>query len=128
MLASLAPEPLMPQIVADPLCRPVTTCFPGLESKNFNYLVLILSCLARALRREKLRQPARTALAVRAQQPKRELLLLICCRCSRVEYSAQFMVVVSRNQRRAVQRVGKYLAQPELELALPVQLWVIVSR
>ena len=41
------PEPLMPQIVADPLRRPVTACFPDLESKNFNYLVLILSCLAR---------------------------------------------------------------------------------
>jgi hypothetical protein len=37
----------MPQIVADPLCRPVSTCFPDLESNNFNYLVLILSCFAR---------------------------------------------------------------------------------
>jgi hypothetical protein len=50
----------MPQIVADPLCRPVTTCFrlfsgPGIQ--QFNYLVLILPCLARALRQEKLRQP-----------------------------------------------------------------------
>jgi hypothetical protein len=49
----------MPQIAADSRCCPVTTCstcFPGLESKNFNYLILILPCLARALRQEKLRQ------------------------------------------------------------------------
>jgi hypothetical protein len=103
-LASLAPETLKPQIVADPLCHPVTTCIPGVESTNFNYLVLILCCLARALRQEKLRQPARTALAVPAQQPKRELLLLICCRCSRVKYSFQFMIVV--NCKRGGLRVG----------------------
>jgi hypothetical protein len=34
------------------------------------------------------------------------------------------MIVVNRNQR----RVGKYLAQAELELALLVQLWAIVRR
>jgi hypothetical protein len=38
-LASLAPEPLMPQIVADPLWRPVTACFrlflgPGIQKSQ----------------------------------------------------------------------------------------------
>jgi hypothetical protein len=55
----------MPQIVAEPLWRPAVTCFPGVESKNLNYLVLILSDLARAARgrQGKLRQPARPALS-----------------------------------------------------------------
>jgi hypothetical protein len=126
----------MPQIAADPRCCPVTTCFPDQEFKDFNYLVLILSCLARALRQEKLRQPAGTALLVPVQQPTRELLLLICCRCSRVKYSIQFMIVVNckRGGLRlghcigVEQRVGRHLAQPELELALPVQRSAIVSR
>jgi hypothetical protein len=38
----------MSEIVADP-CRPVITCFPCLESRNFNNLVLIPFCLARAM-------------------------------------------------------------------------------
>jgi hypothetical protein len=135
-LASLAPEPLMPQIAADPRCCPVTTCFPDQEFKDFNYLVLILSCLARALPQEKLRQPAGTALLVPVQQPTRELLLLICCRCTRVKYSIQLMIVADckRGNVRlghgigAEQQVGKHVAQPELELALPVQLSAIVRR
>jgi hypothetical protein len=53
----------MPRIVADPLCRPVSTCFPDQESNNFNYLVLILilprARRVRARRQEDLRQPER---------------------------------------------------------------------
>jgi hypothetical protein len=37
----------MPQIAADPP-SPVIACFPGLESNNFNDLVLICFCFARA--------------------------------------------------------------------------------
>ena len=71
-----------------------------------------------------------------AQQSPRELLVLICCRCSRVKNSIQFMIVVNcqRGGLRlghgigAEQGVGKRLAQPELEVALPMQLSAIVSR
>ena len=49
MLAPFASEPLlMPPIAADPPSPPVIACFPGLESNNFNGLVLICFCFARA--------------------------------------------------------------------------------
>jgi hypothetical protein len=38
----------MPEIVADPLLPSCYTCFPGLESRDLNYLALIPFCLARA--------------------------------------------------------------------------------
>jgi hypothetical protein len=38
----------MPQIAARPAFAPVIACFPGLESKNFNGLVLICFCFAHA--------------------------------------------------------------------------------
>jgi hypothetical protein len=38
----------MLQIAADPPSPPVIACFPGLESNNFNGLVLICFCFTRA--------------------------------------------------------------------------------
>ena len=38
----------MPQIAADPPSPPVIACFLGLECNNFNGLVLICFCFARA--------------------------------------------------------------------------------
>ncbi|HEY4047630.1 MAG TPA: hypothetical protein VGM27_12265 [Acidobacteriaceae bacterium] len=38
----------MPQIAGDPPSPPVIACFPGLESNNFNGLVLICFFTARA--------------------------------------------------------------------------------
>jgi hypothetical protein len=126
----------MPQTVADPLCRPVTTCFPDLEPKNFNYLVLILSCLARALRQEKLRQTGAHGASGSSSTTKARAFAADLLRCSRVKYSIQLMIVANckRGNVRlghdigAEQGVGRHLAQPELELALPVQLSAIISR
>jgi hypothetical protein len=50
-LASVRPgEPLMPEIVVDPSSARCYHCFPGLESKNLNSLLLIPFILARAAR------------------------------------------------------------------------------
>jgi hypothetical protein len=111
----------------------------GLKSNNFNYLILILACLAGATRAGASSGEAPPTRAATAgddvSQPKRELLL-ICCRCSRVKYSIQFMIVVNCERSDlslghgigAERGVGKYLAQLGLQLALPVQLSAIVSR
>jgi hypothetical protein len=61
------PEPLMPQIVADPLCRPVTTCFrlfPGPGIQEFQLLGPDPYLAPRAT----LRQPAQPLLAVAHRQ------------------------------------------------------------
>jgi hypothetical protein len=47
---------------------PVITCFPALESKNFNYLVLILSCLARDGRNASSREPPAPAADARGAE------------------------------------------------------------
>src|SRR5215831_5531887 len=49
-------------IVNDPSCRPVPACFPRLESRIFNHLLLISFCLARARARafaEEISKPAK---------------------------------------------------------------------
>jgi hypothetical protein len=117
----------------------VITCFPGLESNNFNRLVLIFPYSHTRWAHRFVKRSSgipRPTLSVPARQSKRELLLLICCRCSRAKCLIQFMIVVKskRGDLRfgggigAEQRAGKYLAQPELELALPAQLSAILSR
>jgi hypothetical protein len=50
----------MPEIVADCLIRPATSCFSEEESNNINHLVLISFRLARAGRRVPSPAPAKT--------------------------------------------------------------------
>jgi hypothetical protein len=82
-----------------------------LESKNFNYLVLILSRLARGrFVQEKLRQPARPSPAALARQSRRELLVVICRGLRSAKHSIQFRIVDSPNQKRSNLPVARFEA------------------